>query len=691
MRVNKKALFLTLILLAAILQPFLAIVPNVKAGPGGMEQVIFGGNPEGPLDTVNTRYNTLHSGYSWITDEMRAWQVISTDGVIKNLRVVLDGAPGAGTKYTFTLRLNSAPTALTFDIADTDTSGSNMVTEITVTGGDWITLECDPDNTPTARNAFGWTCVFEGDNAKESLILGRAAGTLHRTETYYGQVMTCGTSLAANENDRRQVIPTSGKIKNFYVKLDIDPGTPPDSYRLTVRLNGATVAQSPIVTITANDKTGSDLVHNLDVVAGDYITMMVEPVSTPALWPYAAWGMTFEADIDGESIVIGGTYNGLDRWNTKYNKPSYTEGGGWGATEALDSLLGQVCTVKKFHMLLTAPPGAGKSWDFNLRIAGGDSNVLFTIADTDTTGDSGALEDTVALDEFVSLECDPTDVPDAADAYWGFVCYIEPPIPEFIENEGIEPSDSTVDDGQWFFLNASIEILPNTSTFLFNRIDIDPTGLNMSCSYTNGTGFSEENDPNNYLQLDVVVSVKMDLNNTFVRVEYYLRLHSNVTKDGIYNVTVYSTASGDLSDSDDYTSIFTLTIRAPSAPTLLFGAGFNASSPYVELHWTNNLEVVTFFEVQNSSNNVDWGYLGQNSTAQYTDSQVVNGTERYYKVRACRDTGVGWKNSSFTDSNFERVHFEIEPDVTTIMGGAGIFCIILIIIVPIVVYMVKRK
>lgn len=95
----------------------------------------------------------------------------------------------------------------------------------------------------------------------------------------------------------------------------------------------------------------------------------------------------------------------------------------------------------------------------------------------------------------------------------------------------------------------------------------------------------------------------------------------------------------------------------PSDPDLLFGAGFNTTSPYVELHWNHSLVDVQFFEVQNSSDGVSWTYLGQSNTANYTDSQVVNGTERYYKVRACNQTGGDWYNSSFTDVNFETVYF----------------------------------
>lgn len=243
-----------------------------------------------------------------------------------------------------------------------------------------------------------------------------------------------------------------------------------------------------------------------------------------------------------------------------------------------------------------------------------------------------------------------------------------------IENKGIEPSDSTIDDKQWFFLNTSIEVLANTSIFSMSRIDIDPSGLNLSCSYINSTNtFKEENDPNNYMELDVSTSIKTDINSTNLRVDYYIRLLDSITKDGSFNVTVYSEISNDLNDTDLFTNVFTLTITTPQPPNSLFGAGFNASSPYVELHWNHTLIKVTLFEVQNSSNGVDWTYLGTNTTITYMDNNVVNGSTMYYKVRACRNTGIGWKNSSFTLSNFEKVYFitEIEDEEIVYQNVTG--------------------
>ena len=101
------------------------------------------------------------------------------------------------------------------------------------------------------------------------------------------------------------------------------------------------------------------------------------------------------------------------------------------------------------------------------------------------------------------------------------------------------------------------------------------------------------------------------------------------------------------------------------SPAYLFGAGFNASAPYVILRWASNLTDINFFEIQNSTDKISWDYLGQSTTNQYTDLQVINGLERFYRIRACNYTEGAWDNSTFTDINFEKVYF--------VSGGGGLF------------------
>ena len=401
-----------------------------------MEQVLFGGSFFLLSPTV-TQYESLSGGAGWSPTEYWSHQLVSTDGVIKQLRVTLwdaagnPASPGAGNKYEFTLIRNGNPTALTFEIADAATSGSNMVDEINVSGGVTLSIRCVPTSSPTAVYA-AWSSVFEGDTENESLILGGAGGEdLNKGKVEYGQVMTGYTRFSTTEDDFRQVVPTSGTIKNFYVKTYGHAGTPPEAYRYTLRKgpSGGPQANTALtVTLTAPAQAGSDLVHTVDVVAGDVLTMMFEPLNRPGGTPDPNWGFTFVADIDGESITMGGSNIALDNSDTEYNRLTSTEEATWRPAEPSRYALGQVCTLKKLHVLLNGSPGAGNDYDFAIRIDG--TNIItLQISDAEITGDSGLLEDTVALDEYVNLRCIPTSSPTAREAYWGLVCFILPAPP----------------------------------------------------------------------------------------------------------------------------------------------------------------------------------------------------------------------------------------------------------------------
>lgn len=397
---------------------------------GGMEQVLFGGYNL-VLDDTTTKYNCLH-GHSryWLSFETGVNKIISTDGLIKNLRVKLSGSPGIGTKYTFTLMVNGYPSSLTFDIIGDDTVGYDMIHKVDVMGGDLVSIQCDPDGTPTEVSAT-WTSVFESDAVYESLIMGGGLEFTNNLYTQYGQVMsgTCIYSIA--EYNFREVVPTSGTFKNFYLYSDLYPGDPEDGFKFTLRKDGEN--QTLTITIMAQNKTGSDLVNSFNVIAGDIVTMRIDPLGSPQPLK-AVWGMTFVADINGESIVMGGSAMNLSSSVTQYNYVIGDHALSWVGDEALRYQLGQACILKKLHILLNGFPGAGNKYDFTIRMAGVDSNVIATVSDTDTTGNSAELEDIVTIDQYVDLQVDPEGTPNVADAYWGFVSYIEPP-PEEDEEE----------------------------------------------------------------------------------------------------------------------------------------------------------------------------------------------------------------------------------------------------------------
>jgi hypothetical protein len=142
---------------------------------------------------------------------------------------------------------------------------------------------------------------------------------------------------------------------------------------------------------------------------------------------------------------------------------------------------------------------------------------------------------------------------------------------------------------------------------------------------------------------------------------------------------------------DDVT-IGEVTYTPPDDPNLLFGAGFNGSTPYVELHWNHTLVDVYYFEVQNSSDGTTWAYLGNTTTANYTDYQVLNGTERYYRVRADNFTAGSWWNSSFSNINFETVYFIPSGGAVGGLGSGAIgFIMLSLICTPLILLLWGRR
>lgn len=394
-----------------------------------MEQVIIGGYDD-QVHTSATEYNRIAGGEDWENFEGARLQAVSTDGKLKQLRVELGGTPGGGGNYKFTLRLNGAPTALTCTVGSADLQASDMVNEVVVTGGDLISLECDPDSPAQARKAQ-WTIVFEGDNPNESLLLGAAQSALPGGSTnMYNQVAPTGEAdWAANEARMTQIIPTAGKIKNLYVELSTDPGTAPDAWRFTLRLdNGGGFGDTALeCTIVANDTKGNDLINEITVAAGDKVTFQCDPISGPSATAQAYWGFTFVADTDGESLILGGTDDAPATGSTEF---CYLTGyqfhiNVWTGTENDRRQLGQVCELKNLYVELENDPNPG-DFAFTVKINGGAGNLTVTITSGNTTGNDLVNTDTLSDDDNLGFESNPDSSPTSGNVYWSLMSYIEP-------------------------------------------------------------------------------------------------------------------------------------------------------------------------------------------------------------------------------------------------------------------------
>jgi len=209
---------------------------------------------------------------------------------------------------------------------------------------------------------------------------------------------------------------------------------------------------------------------------------------------------------------------------------------------------------------------------------------------------------------------------------------------------------------EWIYVNVTVD---NSNIGEFDYVDVvfNQSSLNIAFYYVNGSGFGTLRNPSGFMGFDASNSMKTDVDSDTLTVSFFVRHNLNITQAGWFDVDSFANATG-IEDTHNETNVYFLTIRTPTAPFYLHGVGVNATIPYVWLKWEHDNQTITdLYETLNSSNAISWLSINTTANLEHLEYSVVNGTRAYYKVRACRDTGTGWKNSTYSDINFERVNF----------------------------------
>ena len=107
------------------------------------------------LDTGATNYSLIIVSAT----ETDAQFMAPRAGTIANLFCTLNGTPGAGKQYAFTVREDASDTILTCTVADTNTSASDTSNSFVVAAGALISLKSVPTGTPTARRV-AWSVTY---------------------------------------------------------------------------------------------------------------------------------------------------------------------------------------------------------------------------------------------------------------------------------------------------------------------------------------------------------------------------------------------------------------------------------------------------------------------------------------------------------------------------------------------------
>lgn len=255
--------------------------------------------------------------------------------------------------------------------------------------------------------------------AMSQVILGGFVDNLNSGTTEYNSVNS-GSSWTSTAASRKNTISTSGTISRLSIKLSADPGTNPDAYCFTIMLNGSATALT--VTITADNTTGIDEAHTVDVVAGDYINIRSEAVNTPSATPTARWSIIFEGDTANESLIIGS--GSCMVGSTQYYPIS---NGSIGITNVTANKAYQIIPtsgyIKNLYVVMTADPGTNPdAYRYTLFKNGSSAGCpTVTITADNKTGNSGATSIEVSAGDYVYIEVAPLNSPSAyTEAYWGF-------------------------------------------------------------------------------------------------------------------------------------------------------------------------------------------------------------------------------------------------------------------------------
>lgn len=242
----------------------------------GSVYLLLGG--AGSATNSATNYHNVFGGgaAAWSGSVSAADIPVPTGATVTKLQVASpDGAPGAGTSYAVSMRLNNTTDICTATISDTNTSASASGSQA-LAAGDVITLKEVPTGTPTSRRlawCFSLTMTTDG----ESFYGYGTNVATPTTGTNYEQALGYGlNSWTTTESTHLMRVPACD-IKKLYVRLSAASGVGSDRAYM-IRQNSA---NTTLTTTLSNTTTGNDTTHTVTLAGDDTIDIQMIPNAVP--------------------------------------------------------------------------------------------------------------------------------------------------------------------------------------------------------------------------------------------------------------------------------------------------------------------------------------------------------------------------------------------------------------------------
>lgn len=381
--------------------------------------------------TTTVSYTNPLAVRTWETQQFRGTTVIAAAGTLRNLIVSTPTAPGSGTNCVYDLMVDTgggmATSGITVTIADTATTTTDSTHSLSVSAGDKITLRRTSNSSPT----LGDTVVsleFEGSTANESLYGFAGNTSVSASAARYNTVWAGDTAWSTTSS--QSVSAAAGTVASYRVILDVAPASG-KSYLFILTKNGTDqdgTGGTPDTSLTvANTAVSGSASFSLTVAAGDLIGVKVTPSGTPTA-SRVGGGFRFVSTVDGESQFFGMQGGTPSQAATHYQIPANTNIGiATSATESARDVIGGLTTftLKNMQMVITAAPGASKSFAWSIRkngtSPGGTPTVTISGASATTGSDSGSVS--IASGNTFALQSVPTGSPASTIPTWCLVQY----------------------------------------------------------------------------------------------------------------------------------------------------------------------------------------------------------------------------------------------------------------------------
>jgi len=254
-----------------------AAIPHITVQFDGSttKESILGGSGSG--NNTATRFYPPHGneGSGNTTEAVGSETLIPTGGSFKNLRIVKSD-PGVGNTFVWTLRKNSADTALTCTITSGNTGCTDTSNSVTVAAGDAVSLSFTQTGTPTASTGR-YAVTFVSDTEGEFILAASNTGNVSNAASVYDLVhMHENSAWNATETSADQLAQIM-TIKAIYVELNASPGAG-TSYTFNLRQNASSPGLSCQVSGTNTTCNGS---ATISISAADLLASESTPSGTP--------------------------------------------------------------------------------------------------------------------------------------------------------------------------------------------------------------------------------------------------------------------------------------------------------------------------------------------------------------------------------------------------------------------------